>query len=247
MGMWVWSLASLSGLRIQHCCELWCRMRCSSDPVLLRLWCRPAVAAQIRPLAWELPYATGAALKQQQQQHFQEEITHNSLPWHNFKNNFLLIAFHKHTCFYIVTITVNLTILELSTPLFGGGSEVGLLCFLETTMPLVLGTYQHWHLWKPEVLSWGLGSRQYFFPLSFSDLPQLKLDLFLGRGWAGLKEAGPTTHPSPPAFPLLWTTWNHLIFIPESLTFLHSDVWGMEYLGWGGERLTQFSPMIHVF
>ena len=25
MMMWVPSLASLSGLKIQHCCELWCR------------------------------------------------------------------------------------------------------------------------------------------------------------------------------------------------------------------------------
>ena len=27
------------------------------------LWCRPAAAAPIRPLAWELPYAAGAVLK----------------------------------------------------------------------------------------------------------------------------------------------------------------------------------------
>ena len=27
------------------------------------LWCRLATVALIRPLAWELPYATGAALK----------------------------------------------------------------------------------------------------------------------------------------------------------------------------------------
>ena len=27
------------------------------------LWCRPAAAALIQPLAWELPAATGAALK----------------------------------------------------------------------------------------------------------------------------------------------------------------------------------------
>ena len=33
------------------------------DPALLWLWCRPAAAAPIRPLAWEPPYATGAALK----------------------------------------------------------------------------------------------------------------------------------------------------------------------------------------
>ena len=32
---------------------------------LLWLWCRPAATAPIRPLAWEPPYATGAALKRQ--------------------------------------------------------------------------------------------------------------------------------------------------------------------------------------
>ena len=37
--------------------------RCSSDPVLLWLWCRPKATALIRPLAWELPYAAGAVLK----------------------------------------------------------------------------------------------------------------------------------------------------------------------------------------
>ena len=38
--------------------------RCGSDLALLWLWCRPAAAAPILPLAWELPYATGVALKQ---------------------------------------------------------------------------------------------------------------------------------------------------------------------------------------
>ena len=37
--------------------------RCSSDLVLLWLWCRLAATAPIQPLAWELPYATGVALK----------------------------------------------------------------------------------------------------------------------------------------------------------------------------------------
>ena len=37
--------------------------RRSSDPRLLWLWCRPAATAPIRPLAWEPPYATGAALE----------------------------------------------------------------------------------------------------------------------------------------------------------------------------------------
>ena len=37
--------------------------RCGSDLVLLWLWCRPAVTALIRLLAWEPPYATDVALK----------------------------------------------------------------------------------------------------------------------------------------------------------------------------------------
>ena len=37
--------------------------RCGSDPALLWLWRRPAATALIRPLAWEPPYAAGAALQ----------------------------------------------------------------------------------------------------------------------------------------------------------------------------------------
>ena len=33
------------------------------DPALLWLWCRPAAAGLIQLLAWEPPYAAGAALK----------------------------------------------------------------------------------------------------------------------------------------------------------------------------------------
>ena len=36
---------------------------CDSDHALLCLWSRPAAAALIRPLAWEPPFAAGAALK----------------------------------------------------------------------------------------------------------------------------------------------------------------------------------------
>ena len=39
--------------------------RCGSDPALLWLWRRPAAVALIQPLAWELPYAVGVALKEQ--------------------------------------------------------------------------------------------------------------------------------------------------------------------------------------
>ena len=37
--------------------------RCSLDPTLLWLWCRPAAVALIQPLVWELPYAVSVALK----------------------------------------------------------------------------------------------------------------------------------------------------------------------------------------
>ena len=67
----VQSLASLSGLRIQRCRELWCRLQTSgSDPELLWFWRRPAPTAPIRPLAWEPSYATGVALKRQKDKYF---------------------------------------------------------------------------------------------------------------------------------------------------------------------------------
>ena len=63
MRMQVQPLASLSGLRIWHCSGCGVGHRHSSDLALLWLWRRSAVAALIQPLAWELPYAVGAALK----------------------------------------------------------------------------------------------------------------------------------------------------------------------------------------
>ena len=48
--------------QVQHRWQMWL------DPVLLWLWCRLAAAAPNQPLAWELPYATGAAVKKQNKQ-----------------------------------------------------------------------------------------------------------------------------------------------------------------------------------
>ena len=55
------SLPLLSGLTIRHAvsCGVGCRR--SSDPALLWLWRRPVATAPIEPLAWEPPYAAGAA------------------------------------------------------------------------------------------------------------------------------------------------------------------------------------------
>ena len=57
------SLALLSGLRIWHCCELWCRSQMRLGSGIAVAWHRLAAAAPIRLLAWELPDAAGAALK----------------------------------------------------------------------------------------------------------------------------------------------------------------------------------------
>ena len=56
----VQSLASLSGLRIQHCHELWCRLQTwlGSDIVAAML----EATAPIEPLAWEPPYLSDVAL-----------------------------------------------------------------------------------------------------------------------------------------------------------------------------------------
>ena len=47
-------------------CAVGCRH--GLDPALLWLWCRLAATAPIRPLAWEPPYATGAALEKAKRQ-----------------------------------------------------------------------------------------------------------------------------------------------------------------------------------
>ena len=45
------------------------------DPALLWLWCRPAATAPIRPLAWEPPYAAGAALDKEEKRGREREMT----------------------------------------------------------------------------------------------------------------------------------------------------------------------------
>ena len=58
-------LALLSGLSIAESCGMGCR--CGLDLVLLCLWCIPAAIAPIGPLAWELPFAAGVALKRKKE------------------------------------------------------------------------------------------------------------------------------------------------------------------------------------
>ena len=53
--------------------------RCSLDPALLWQWCRPAAVARIRPLAWEPPYASGAALKKKKKERKNDSVGSSTL------------------------------------------------------------------------------------------------------------------------------------------------------------------------
>ena len=50
--------------------------RPGSDLVLLWLWGRPAAAAPIQPLAWELQYALGVALKKRKKKKKKKKWKH---------------------------------------------------------------------------------------------------------------------------------------------------------------------------
>ena len=63
MRIQVWSLASLSRLRIQGCCRLQCRSQTWLRSGVTVAMAQASAAAPIRPLAWELPCAAGAAFK----------------------------------------------------------------------------------------------------------------------------------------------------------------------------------------
>ena len=63
---WWWSLSSTVSCGVGH--------RCGSDRTLLWLWCRWAAVSLIQLVAWELPYAVGAALKSKKRKRKKEML-----------------------------------------------------------------------------------------------------------------------------------------------------------------------------
>ena len=59
-------------------------LRRGLDLALLWLWCRPSAVALIHPLAWERPYATGAALKSKTKQQQQQKEKYIKMPIQEF-------------------------------------------------------------------------------------------------------------------------------------------------------------------
>ena len=66
MRMWVRTLVLLSGSGSGIAVSCGVGHRFGLDPAFLWLWCRPTAVAPIGLLAWELPYAMGAALKKKE-------------------------------------------------------------------------------------------------------------------------------------------------------------------------------------
>ena len=97
MRMRVRFVAPLTGSCIQPCCELWYR---SKTQLRSHLAGSLAAAALIQPLAWELPYAGGMALKrktktEQTKKDYTYKSYHDvfvfcSLPYFSYYNESLL-------------------------------------------------------------------------------------------------------------------------------------------------------------
>ena len=64
VAQWLRTRLASMGIWFNPCPPQWVK-----DLVLLWLWHRPAASAPIRPLAWELPYATGVAIKKSKIKH----------------------------------------------------------------------------------------------------------------------------------------------------------------------------------
>ena len=98
---WIWlvsvrtpvqSLVSLSGLRIWHCCELWCRR--GLDPMLL--WHRPVAAATIWPPSLGTSICLGCGLKKQK-----TNKTPQHFPQQPFKRNINEFQRARSYCFLL--------------------------------------------------------------------------------------------------------------------------------------------------
>ena len=61
--------------------------RCDLDLALLWLWYRQVATAPIRPLAWELLYATGAALKDKKTKKIKKKINCSHVCWAHLSNS----------------------------------------------------------------------------------------------------------------------------------------------------------------
>ena len=84
--------------------------RCSSDPMLLWLWPRPAGEALIWPLAWERQYVAGVALKRPKKislfaflKHWKRDSEHRTIHKTSFCH--MVTSYHKSSFIHLSTST----------------------------------------------------------------------------------------------------------------------------------------------
>ena len=63
---------------------------------MLWLWCRPATVAPTQPLAWELPYAPGVALKKKKKKKKNVSVVSQNIILYHFGSNVLAVAFREN-------------------------------------------------------------------------------------------------------------------------------------------------------
>ena len=100
-------------------------LRCGLDHALLWLWCRLAAVALIRPLAWELPYATGTALKRRRKKKIYIYICISLQQVE--ENTYIYIKILKKVCVYICPPSACCReIMHIEVPRLGVESELQL-------------------------------------------------------------------------------------------------------------------------
>ena len=97
MRMQVQFLALLSGLWIQGCRELWCRLQMGLRSGVAVTAAQAGSYSSIQPLTWKLPYAKGMALKRKKKKGIsshcsnRQGINYNPTPASHLKNNNYLV------------------------------------------------------------------------------------------------------------------------------------------------------------
>jgi len=110
MKVWAQSLASLSALSIWVAVSCGVGQRYGSDPALLWLWLGQQLQLQlkIQPLAWELPYAAGEALKSKNKNKTkQNKQKPKSKQQKNYFNCYLNIILYGFTCILMKYLYIN--------------------------------------------------------------------------------------------------------------------------------------------
>ena len=139
-----WLRSVSPGSSVAMSCGLGCR--CGSDPSLLWLWRRLKATAPTGLLAWEPPYATGAALKKQKKIILLFWLSLIEIGVIVERKNFVLIDTIIYLCWHQILV---LLIVSEFLPINQTRFWIILLSLFKLTFPIFLLTWNHWKLKLP--------------------------------------------------------------------------------------------------